>query len=695
MKKVLFTLLALSALASCKKNDLPNSSSPNGEKEIVRLSLSGGLSGARELILTPKEVGGKIKIETKVTDKTLPVQMQISESGGTRSLQVNGSLQIADDGKSFRFAKDVDITGLKRPFKLSMYYYYQGGDPLQQKKLYKFDKTKPISLPVAFTSFGNNLVEEVDPHGNRSLVARNISVSLAGFIMRIKFKNETGKDYVIKSIRSNSLTPSGFYYDGSSNKQSLRVETETVQQKFDGNESGIVLRNGETTDEYLMYCAATTNQITQAAMSLDVEPTDGVYDQAVFTDFGRALPPPSSIGKIVTRTVKLRELKSPLTYFDSKMVGQTPTTAVTPEVTFTSFQDKAPVHVNMGYYDRTEVNQINVSGYHIPSEYEWEGLLPGIGTWSSTMRSVTFPIRLRADRVLYKRVGHTTSVPGSDEAVNKDYYAPVPSNMHDMPTIRPIQVGDRVFEYGDVSFVRGGAESIPIQPWVKDNRPGISTDQDIIPPSLPILEDPSKKLVIYGLTLGGEYRLNGVNVLASASATDRPGYKVVRLLNSSARYAYKYTVYRDRAIIETCPVGGDPSIKTAADVRDKNLFTTSSRVLRREIRYVPSDNGVSKRNGDFVYLRRGAQQTIFYPPITSGDPVQYTYTAPEYPLIYLHRGITWLPNIGGYSVENNASIFIGMRDDGNSFHKRMPRVTVKEYNPDNVKYPVWLIKNAD
>ena len=112
-----------------------------------------------------------------------------------------------------------------------------------------------------------------------------------------------------------------------------------------------------------MYCAASPQQYIEGAMSLDVEPTDGVYDQAVYTDFGRALTPAGVVGKIVTRTVKLRELKSPLTYFDSKMVGQTPTVAVTPTVTFTSFQDKAPVNVNMGYYDRTEIDQINIAGY--------------------------------------------------------------------------------------------------------------------------------------------------------------------------------------------------------------------------------------------------------------------------------------------------------------------------------------------
>ena len=205
----------------------------------------------------------------------------------------------------------------------------------------------------------------------------------------------------------------------------MLVNQQTIQQKFDGSESGLVLRDGDTSDEYLMYCAASPQQYIEGAMSLDVEPTDGVYDQAVYTDFGRALTPAGVVGKIVTRTVKLRELKSPLTYFDSKMVGQTPTVAVTPTVTFTSFQDKAPVNVNMGYYDRTEIDQINIAGYHIPSEYEWQGLLPGLRTWSPGTTAVVFPVRLKADRILYKRTGASSSAPGSDDVVNKDYFAPL------------------------------------------------------------------------------------------------------------------------------------------------------------------------------------------------------------------------------------------------------------------------------
>ena len=46
MKKVFFVFLALVAFASCKKDDLPNSPS-SGEKEVVRLSLSGDLGEAQ------------------------------------------------------------------------------------------------------------------------------------------------------------------------------------------------------------------------------------------------------------------------------------------------------------------------------------------------------------------------------------------------------------------------------------------------------------------------------------------------------------------------------------------------------------------------------------------------------------------------------------------------------------------------
>ena len=708
MKNVLWILfLMASVFSSCKKEE--PGAQPEGQKEIVQLSFSGQLPEARDLVLTPKEVGGKLKVETKVTGRTLRVKMLVSGANGYNQ-NLEGDVKMAEDGKSFRFDEEVDISRMTRPIKLSVFYFHQS-DRIVAQKVYKLDKTRPIVLPVAFTSFGNTLVEEVDPHGKRSLVGRNISLSLAGFIMRVKFKNETGKDYVIKSIRSKSLTPTGAYYDGSSNKQSLLVNQQTIQQKFDGSESGLVLRDGDTSDEYLMYCAASPQQYIEGAMSLDVEPTDGVYDQAVYTDFGRALTPAGVVGKIVTRTVKLRELKSPLTYFDSKMVGQTPTVAVTPTVTFTSFQDKAPVNVNMGYYDRTEIDQINIAGYHIPSEYEWQGLLPGLRTWSPGTTAVVFPVRLKADRILYKRTGASSSAPGSDDVVNKDYFAPL-DNMgavDSRPRVRPIQVGDRVFEYGDVSFVRDGVESIPLKPWLQDSRPGIQNILEIIPPSLPILEDQNKKLVIYCLTLGGEYLLGGATHLTVQNAPNRSEYKVVKLLNGSARFAYKYTFYRDRAVIETCPVGGDPNIKTAADVRDRNLFATSSKVVRREILYVPGDGGwanvggiesITKRNGDFIYSRDAAGTTIHYPKGTSGAPVQYTYAVPEYPLIYLYRGVmrrsdAFNSPTDKYIVDASLSAPIGLRDKQGGWHKGMPQIKVKQYAAGNAKYPVWLIKNAN
>ena len=708
MKNVLWILfLMASVFSSCKKEE--PGAQPEGQKEIVQLSFSGQLPEARDLVLTPKEVGGKLKVETKVTGRTLRVKMLVSGANGYNQ-NLEGDVKMAEDGKSFRFDEEVDISRMTRPIKLSVFYFHQNNGIVAQK-VYKLDKTRPIVLPVAFTSFGNTLVEEVDPHGKRSLVGRNISLSLAGFIMRVKFKNETGKDYVIKSIRSQSLTPTGAYYDGSSNKQSLLVNQQTIQQKFDGSESGLVLRDGDTSDEYLMYCAAAPQRYIEGAMSLDVEPTDGVYDQAVYTDFGRALTPAGVVGKIVTRTVKLRELKSPLTYFDSKMVGQTPTVAVTPTVTFTSFQDKAPVNVNMGYYDRTEIDQINIAGYHIPSEYEWQGLLPGLGTWSPGTKAVVFPVRLKADRILYKRTGASSSAPGSDDVVNKDYFAPLDNfgAVDSRPRVRPIQVGDRVFEYGDISFVRDGVESIPLKPWLQDSRPGITTISEIIPPSLPILEDQNKKLVIYCLTLGGEYLLGGATHLTVRDAPNRSDYKVVRLLNGSARFAYKYTFYRDRAVIETCPVGGDPNIKTAADVRDRNLFATSSKVVRREILYVPGDGGwanvggiqsITKRNGDFIYSRDAAGTTIRYPQGTSGAPVQHTYAVPEYPLIYLYRGVmrrsdAFSSPTDKYIVEGSLSAPIGLRDKQGGWHKGMPQIMVKQDATGNAKYPVWLIKNAN
>ena len=179
-----------SVFSSCKKEE--PGAQPEGQKEIVQLSFSGQLPEARDLVLTPKEVGGKLKVETKVAGRTLRVKMLVSGANGYNQ-NLEGDVKMAEDGKSFRFDEEVDISRMTRPIKLSVFYFHQSNGIVAQK-VYKLDKTRPIVLPVAFTSFGNTLVEEVDPHGKRSLVGRNISLSLAGFIMRVKFKNETGKD---------------------------------------------------------------------------------------------------------------------------------------------------------------------------------------------------------------------------------------------------------------------------------------------------------------------------------------------------------------------------------------------------------------------------------------------------------------------------------------------------------------------
>ena len=202
MKKVLFTLLALSALASCKKDDLPNSPSPEGKKEVVRLSLSGDLNEARELTLTPREEGGKIKLETTVEGTKLRASYLIYDADG-KEQRDRIELTVKADGKTFQGMQDIDISGLRKPLKVSLMAQIKRGPTYDGAPPVKFELNKKLPVQQAvFISFDNDLVEGADSHGQPHIVARNLRLKLKGFFVRAKLENKTGKDYYIKSIQT-------------------------------------------------------------------------------------------------------------------------------------------------------------------------------------------------------------------------------------------------------------------------------------------------------------------------------------------------------------------------------------------------------------------------------------------------------------------------------------------------------------
>jgi len=323
MKKVFFVFLALVAFASCKKDDLPNSPS-SGEKEVVRLSLSGDLGEARGLILTPKEQGGKVKIEVKSEDRKLRATYMIVSSTG-QNIWGSIDLKVDADGKKFQGMEDIDISSLGGG-QLKVSLLVRTGSATPSTVLQKFNTTQPVSASVALISTGNNLVRGTDPHGMPYIVARNLSLKMAGFLLRMKIKNDTDKDYHIRAIRSESfgVTSNGLlYYDTTTGQITLPIDAVTNVFTFPEGNQGILLRSGEESqDEYLFYCATSPAQYSRGEIALDVEPVDGTYGQAVFTDFPMLSNGTTSRdGKLMRTTLTLREMTNPLTYFDGKMAG--------------------------------------------------------------------------------------------------------------------------------------------------------------------------------------------------------------------------------------------------------------------------------------------------------------------------------------------------------------------------------------
>ena len=214
------------------------------------------------------------------------------------------------------------------------------------------------------------------------IVARNLSLKMVGFLLRMKIKNDTDKDYHIRAIRSESFGVNRYgslSYNSTTGQFSIPIDHVTNVLTFPEGNQGILLRSGEESqDEYLFYCATSPGQYSRGEIALDVEPVDGTYGQAVFTDFPMLSNGTTSRdGKLVRTTLTLREMTNPLTYFDGKMAGQTPT-AVSPTITFAGFTNNAKVTTNVGYYLREEAEQLNISGYHVANEYELSAVYPGV-----------------------------------------------------------------------------------------------------------------------------------------------------------------------------------------------------------------------------------------------------------------------------------------------------------------------------
>lgn len=678
MKKVFFVFLALVAFASCKKDDLPNSPS-SGEKEVVRLSLSGDLGEARGLILTPKEQGGKVKIEVKSEDRKLRATYMIVSSTG-QNIWGSIDLKVDADGKKFQGMEDIDISSLGGG-QLKVSLLVRTGSATPSTVLQKFNTTQPVSASVALISTGNNLVRGADPHGMPHIVARNLSLKMAGFLLRMKIKNDTGKDYHIRAIRSESFGVNRYgqlSYNSTTGQFSIPIDPVTNVFTFPEGNQGILLRSGEESqDEYLFYCATSPSQYSRGEIALDVEPVDGTYGQAVFTDFPMLSNGTTSReGKLVRTTLTLREMTNPLTYFDGKMAGQTPT-AVSPTITFAGFTNNAKVTTNVGYYLREEAEQLNISGYHIASEYELSAVYPGV-LMTFLGSNKTVPIYIKADKVLggyREQLGH------------HNYYAD--GRVLDLLNISAAQIGSHSFEYANGTFIRGNsAESIDPAPY--DPGDGTWSPTPYVFSSLRLLEDPNKKIVVYALLFDKVAQTGSTpyNFYTQMAVPQAPGLKRIRLLNSTARYAYRFSYYRDKVVIEACPVGADPNIQTAKEVRDRNVFATSTKVERREIVYVPRESG--RKDGGFTYNRRQAGQVAKWPAGPS-RPTIWTHSIPEYPFLPLTFGFTTnhrdrAPYIA-IEGQGHDSTPIGIR------YNTAPEVVPPYSSP--YRYPVLLFKNKD
>lgn len=678
MKKVFFVFLALVAFASCKKDDLPNSPS-SGEKEVVRLSLSGDLGEARGLILTPKEQGGKVKIEVKSEDRKLRATYMIVSSTG-RNIWGSIDLKVDADGKKFQGMEDIDISSLGGG-QLKVSLLVRTGSATPSTVLQKFNTTQPVSASVALISTGNNLVRGADPHGMPHIVARNLSLKMAGFLLRMKIKNDTGKDYHIRAIRSESFGVNRYgqlSYNSTTGQFSIPIDPVTNVFTFPEGNQGILLRSGEESqDEYLFYCATSPSQYSRGEIALDVEPVDGTYGQAVFTDFPMLSNGTTSRdGKLVRTTLTLREMTNPLTYFDGKMAGQTPT-AVSPTITFAGFTNNAQVTTNVGYYLREEAEQLNISGYHVANEYELSAVYPG-ALRNSLGSNSTVPIYIKADKVLggyREQLGH------------HNYYAD--GRVLDLNNIFAAQIGSHSFEYANGTFIRGNsAESIDPAPY--DPGDGTWSPMPYVFSSLRLLEDPNKKIVVYALLFDKVAQTGSTpyNFYTQMAVPQAPGLKRIRLLNSTARYAYRFSYYRDKVVIEACPVGADPNIQTAKEVRDRNVFATSTKVERREIVYVPRES--ARKDGGFTYNRRQAGQVAKWPAGPS-RPTIWTHSIPEYPFLPLTFGFTtnYRDRVPYIAIEGQgrSSTPIGTR------YNTAPEVVPPYSSP--YRYPVLLFKNKD
>jgi lipoprotein len=679
MKKVFFVFLALVAFASCKKDDLPNSPS-SGEKEVVRLSLSGDLGEARGLILTPKEQGGKVKIEVKSEDRKLRATYMIVSSTG-QNIWGSIDLKVDADGKKFQGMEDIDISSLGGG-QLKVSLLVRTGSATPSTVLQKFNTTQPVSASVALISTGNNLVRGADPHGMPHIVARNLSLKMAGFLLRMKIKNDTDKDYHIRAIRSESFGVNRYgslSYSTTTDRFSIPIDHVTNVLTFPEGNQGILLRSGEESqDEYLFYCATSPSQYSRGEIALDVEPVDGTYGQAVFTDFPMLSNGTTSRdGKLVRTTLTLREMTNPLTYFDGKMAGQTPT-AVSPTITFAGFTNNAKVTTNVGYYLREEAEQLNISGYHVANEYELSAVYPG-ALMNFLGSNSTVPIYIKADKVLggyREQLGHL------------NYYED--RRRLDFRNHLAAQIGSHSFEYANGTFIRGNsAESIDPAPY----NPGDRTWSPVpyVFSSLRLLEDPNKKIVVYALLFDKVAQTGSTpyEFYTQIAVPQIPGLKRIRLLNSTARYAYRFSYYRDKVVIEACPVGADPNIQTAKDVRDRNVFATSTKVERREIVYVPRESG--RKDGGFTYNRRQAGQVAKWPPAGSGRPTIWTHSIPEYP---------FLPLTFGFKTNyRDRAPYIAIDGQGDSFtpigtrYNTAPEVVPPYSSP--YRYPVLLFKNKD
>ena len=205
MKKVLMALLAVLALASCKKEapEHPQEKAPTKD-EFVELSIGGELSQeAKALTLIPgRNDQNKAILSPKfMGQNTVRAHYFVYDNSGNF---IHGviDLGIQNGGKTFRYdGRDINVGGISTPRYLSVYLGFDDAGKFTNSEyaaIYREDQ--PVSINVAFKSEHNLLDER--PNSIRNL---NLKFDLIGSLVRTKVYNKT-----LNNFSATGIVASGF-----------------------------------------------------------------------------------------------------------------------------------------------------------------------------------------------------------------------------------------------------------------------------------------------------------------------------------------------------------------------------------------------------------------------------------------------------------------------------------------------------